>query len=389
MRSIQIIVLTLISMSFGDSTSVSAGPYPAVPVAVVGPEERGAKQPQAAVDGEGRIFVTFGVEDTIRCATSIDGGKTFRVATVGSAGRLALGMRRGPRIAVAGRTLVVTAVVGAMGKGRDGDLMAWRSIDQGTSWTGPTQVNTVDGSAREGLHGMAGAVDGSLYCVWLDLRSQKTELFGARSNNGGMSWEADHLVYRSPDGSICECCHPSVSFATNGTLHVMWRNSLDGARDLYVTHSKNGGKTFGNAEKLGKETWLLKACPMDGGAIAVGTQGRVETVWMREGAIYAATPGHPERKLGPGLQGWGAAGAGGPVAAWLAQRSGPLMVQLPTERDPIVLSAEARDPMVASDPAGRGPVVVVWEAKPENGGILAAVLTPSSDKSSLEASPNK
>jgi hypothetical protein len=93
--------------------------------------DREAREPQVAVDPQGRIFVIFGVGDTVRCARSSDGEKTFEVATVGSPGVLSLGMRRGPRVAVAGDSVVVSAIGAREGKGRDGDLMAWCSTDTG------------------------------------------------------------------------------------------------------------------------------------------------------------------------------------------------------------------------------------------------------------------
>ena len=53
----------------------------------------------------------------------------------------------------------------------------------------------------------------------------------------------------------------------------MWRNSLDGARDMFVSESRDGGRTFSNARKLGSGTWPLKACPMDGGHLAFDAAG--------------------------------------------------------------------------------------------------------------------
>ena len=167
---------------------VNATAQPSLVVAVDG-VDREAKQPQVAIDAKGRIYVTFGVGNVIRCARSDDGGKTFEVSTVGSVNALSLGMRRGPRVAIAGgETVVVSAVGGREGKGRDGDLLAWRSTDGGKTWSGPTRVNTVEGSAREGLHAMAGGPDGSIYCSWLDLRTKKTEIYGSRSKDGGATW---------------------------------------------------------------------------------------------------------------------------------------------------------------------------------------------------------
>ncbi len=42
---------------------------------------------------------------------------------------------------------------------------------------------------------------------------------------------------------------------------------------------------------------------------------------------------------------------------------------------PRTLADHASDPVIASAPGGRGPVVAVWESKSEEGGIFAQVLT--------------
>lgn len=337
-------------------------------------EDRKARQPQAAVDADGRIFVAFGLGDEVRCARSTDGGATFDAKAVGSPGKLALGMRRGPRVAATGKSVVVSAIGGREGGGRDGDLWAWYSADGGETWGEPKRVNAVSASAREGLHGMASGPEGAVFCAWLDFRNDRMEIFGARSADGGATWEPDALVYRSPGVSVCTCCHPSVAFAPDGTLYVLWRNDVKGARDMYLAKSTDGGKSFDAATKLGEGTWTINACPMDGGAVAVGPEGVVETAWRREGVVFADRPGRPERKLGEGVQPWIAAGPGGPTVAWLARRPGPLLVLAPGASEPITLAEVAGDPVVASGLGGRGPVVAVWEADPQVGGIVAAVL---------------
>src|SRR5262249_24079329 len=148
------------------------------------------------------------------------------------------------------------------------DLLAWRSPDQGKTWQGPVAVNAVPGSAREGLHAMAAAPDGTVYCVWLDLRAKKSQVYGAASPDGGAGWQNEKLIYESPDGGVCPCCQPSVGYDPRGGLHVMWRNDLNGARDMYLVSSEDGGRTFGPSGKLGQGTWRLKVCPMDGGGLA-------------------------------------------------------------------------------------------------------------------------
>ena len=64
-----------------------------------------------------------------------------------------------------------------------------------------------------------------------------TKLYGARSRDGGVTWSKNVLIYESPDGTICQCCHPSAAFDPGGQVLVMWRNCLGGARDMYLKSS--------------------------------------------------------------------------------------------------------------------------------------------------------
>ena len=89
---------------------------------------------------------------------------------------LTLWRGQGPRIAASGGSVCITAIGGPTGKGRDGDVWSVRTSDGGRTWSEPLRVNRVEGSAREGLHGMAAGPDGRLCCVWLDLRNGRTEI---------------------------------------------------------------------------------------------------------------------------------------------------------------------------------------------------------------------
>jgi hypothetical protein len=308
------------------------------------------QQPHVVVDGDGAIHVVYGAGQQVRYRSSRDGGKTFSAAVnLPAAGAISLGMRRGPRIAVGKDAICATVIGGVQGKGKDGDVLAFRSEDQGRTWTGPVLVNDVQDSAREGLHAMAAGPDGELCCVWLDLRHRKTEVMASRSMDDGRTWSPNVLVYRSPDGSVCECCHPSVALDDRGHLHVLWRNSLAGKRDMYTSVSSDGGATFGPAAKLGSGTWPLDACPMDGGAIAVADRS-VATVWRRGAEVFLVEGQQPERRLGL-------------FAAWLTKRGESLLLLKPGAKQPIPLAPHAADPVIAAAPQGRGPLVAAWEVR--------------------------
>lgn len=325
------------------------------------------QQPQIAVDSGGAIHVVFGIGDSVRYRRSDDGGKTFSdPLSLPLVNAMSLGMRRGPRIAVTDSTICVTAIGGKQGKGRDGDLLSLVSSDGGKTWSEPVIVNDTADAAREGLHAMAAGPKNSLCCVWLDLRTKSTEIMASTSKDGGKTWSKNATVYRSPDGSVCECCHPSVAIDPKGGVVVQWRNSLSGARDLYVASSGDGGRTFGDATKLGKGSWPLDGCPMDGGAVATSTDGSFASVWRREKSVFLLTKGQrEERRLGEGEQPWVAATVKGPFAVWVKKRGGAALLLRP-DRDAVQeLAAHASDPVIACGPSGRGPVVVVWETREE------------------------
>ncbi|HVX66382.1 MAG TPA: sialidase family protein, partial [Bryobacteraceae bacterium] len=306
------------------------------------------RQPQLAAHDR-FVALAYGAGKEIRVAVSTDGGSTFAApAKVAEVKDLMLGRHRGPRVALAGDSIVVTAV------GAGGDLRVWRSTRDGKTWTAGPAINDVPGAAREGLDALASDGRGRLFAAWLDLRKQGTRIYGALSNDAGATWSPNTLVYESPGGTVCECCHPSVSIGEDGTIRVMWRNSLNGARDLYLAHSRDGVR-FSPAAKLGEGTWPLNACPMDGGGLAA-SQGRVFTAWRRESAIYTNEPGRPERRIGTGKDVALAAAKGRAVAVW---SSGPALSMWREGGAARTLAPHGAYPALVA--LGDGTILAAWE----------------------------
>lgn len=241
-------------------------------------------------------------------ASSKDGGATFATAVkVAHVPQLMLGNRRGPRIAAQGDRITVTAV--------GHELIAFTSTDGGKSWSGPVTVNDVANSAHEGLHDLAASRDGELFITWLDLRNARTELWGAASRDGGRTWGKNQLVYQSPDKSICECCHPSAMFDAQGNLAVMWRNSIEGSRDMWLTTRAKGAAQFSAPRKLGEGTWKINGCPHDGGTIVALGGGKFGAVWQRAGEVFMTRDG-AEVSLGKGKQPAAIASGRGTLIVW-------------------------------------------------------------------------
>lgn len=339
-------------------------------IAPVAPEFR---QPQLAA-GFGKVAMVYGSPDAIWFAASSDNGATFgRPVKVADAGVLALGRHRGPRLTILKDSMLVTAVAGAEvskaahahGLPDRGELFIWRSTDNGATWKKTGTINDRPAAAEEGLHAIAVDGRGNLFAAWLDHRGKGTELYGARSTDGGMTWGKNVRIYASPDGTICQCCDPSIAFDAAGKLHVMWRNVMAGSRDFYVMESSDFTH-FGSPVKMGEGTWKIDACPMDGGGLAFDRQGLI-SVWRRESSIYMARPGAAETRLGEGKDVAVASGANGVWVAWATAQG--IEVLAPGANATRHLADDGGFPAVLA--LGDASALVAWEA---DGAIRTALI---------------
>ncbi len=126
------------------------------------------------------------------------------------------------------------------------------------------------------------------------------KIYISSSLDGGETWAKSQLVYQSPDGSVCECCKPSIESDKKGNISIMFRNNIDGSRDMHFTKSIDNGTSFSEPLKLGYGTWKIDGCPMDGGGLTNFGNNKLMTVWQREGIIYKAGSDLREEIIGQG-----------------------------------------------------------------------------------------
>lgn len=252
------------------------------------------KMPQVTADKKNNVYIVYGTGDSIMYLTSANKGKSFTSPSLIAVlpGLFASAMR-GPQIAAADNGLIVTACT------NKGNIYSYKQQQGGGKWTKAMRVNDADEAAKEALMGLS--ADGlHVFAVWLAVKNPKGQnVYGATSVDGGKTWSKNLLVYASPDSTVCECCKPSVA-VKGDNVYVMFRNWLNGNRDLYLTKSNNGGKSFENAQKLGVGNWKLNGCPMDGGGLTINNNRIPQTVWRRKGKIYASTTGSAEKEIGEG-----------------------------------------------------------------------------------------
>jgi hypothetical protein len=287
------------------------------------------EQPQLAVRGDGALALVFVAGGTsIRLSLRLPGKEWQAPATVADLPYLAAGMHRGPRVAFAGDAIVVACIESHWDSktktvAGSGNLTVRRSNDGGAHWSAPVKVNGENGSAAEGLHALAAQGD-RVAVVWLDPRGEPkgSKVWCAESTDGGVTFGKDFIAHAGKSGPICPCCHPSLCLDTSGRPVVMWRDALDGNRDLYTGVIAEPGKAIRAPEAAGEGHWRIDACPMDGGGLGLAAAGKPISVWRREDAIFWAYAGK-EHRLGGGRNPTLAAGAG--TTALVAWEAGGLI----------------------------------------------------------------
>ena len=306
------------------------------------------QMPNMAKDKDDHLHLVCGTGDSIMYAMSVDGGRSFSSPSlIAVLPKVYSFATRGPQVAAVTNGLLVTAATSL------GNIYVFRKVTGG-KWTQVGKVNDLEAAAKEGLMALSAEGD-QAFAVWLDLRgNNRNKIYGSRSDDGGKTWSKNRLVYLSPDTTVCECCKPSV-VVKGKRVYVMFRNWLQGNRDLYLVQSDNGGNTFGPAQKLGKGSWKLNGCPMDGGGLAVNEKGVVQTIWKREKNIYAAMPGMAESLIGQGTGCTMETLNGGYVYAWV-ERGEVVFINLQGEKK--ILGPGKQPVLKALD---NGQVVCAWE----------------------------
>jgi len=252
-------------------------------------------QPQISTDSRGIVRVVFGSDDKIFCVTSLDQGVTFsKPILVAIVPKMHLGMSRGPQLASSANYSVITA------QDQLGTIHWYRLDHSSNKWKNMGVVNDLKASAPEGLMGLTADKKDDFYAVWLDTRAGGgNNIYFSSLANKAAGWSKNRLVYRSPDKLVCGCCKPNIA-VRGSEVAIMFRNWLNGSRDMYLTKSLDAGKTFTAAQKIGLDTWKLNGCPMDGGGLAIDAANVISTTWQRKGIVYFCQPGQAEINIGNG-----------------------------------------------------------------------------------------
>src|SRR5215510_3210967 len=181
------------------------------------------------------------------------------------------------------------------------DLRLSRSTDGGKSFVGHVRVNE-DRPISHSFDGLAVASDGTVLVSWLDSRAggPNAGTYLARVVDGGTRVEGIARVGED----ACVCCRVDAAAGPAETVAIIWRKVFPGdIRDMVLSTSRDGGRSFGAASLVAADGWHITACPHRGGSVGVDGRGRIYATWYTEGTkarpdLYFATS-EDGRTFGP------------------------------------------------------------------------------------------
>jgi len=193
----------------------------------------------------------------------------------------------GPRMCTSGSQVYVV-----WQEARDGAASVWlnASRDGGASWF-PSDVRVNHGEAAATTPSVA--CDGeTVWVVWEDARDgelSNRNIYTSSSEDGGITWpDEDVALDLDPDG-LHMSLGPNV-IAAGGSVYVAWFDSPDGAYDIYLQASTDGGRTWRDGPARVESDGAGAAYSAWPHLVADG-EGTVVVVWedSRNGAtdIYA------------------------------------------------------------------------------------------------------
>ncbi|MGH8548563.1 MAG: sialidase family protein [Methylococcales bacterium] len=272
-------VVILISCAAGISSHQSAAGYAQYQDAPV-------KLPVSAIFGSNRrLWRVVSTDDHVYVDYSTDYGKSFSPPVAVNEERIPIRSRSEYR------SQIVVDKTGRI-------YVAYPAYGQ-QPWTTYLSVSEDNGrhfSIPEPLSDQAGvansfeatlAIDGQdcLHAFWHDERESASEetgnaiYFSVRDSTGRLLESNRNLAQ-----GVCSCCRLALDFDSDGQPVLLYRNIYPGnIRDHELAKADAAGGWA--KSRVSEDEWRIQACPTDGPALAIGTDGRYHIAWFTQGSV--------------------------------------------------------------------------------------------------------
>jgi hypothetical protein len=106
------------------------------------------------------------------------------------------------------------------------------------------------------------------------------EVYFAASSDGGKTFSANKKIA----GDVCPCCKTTLVTGADGKIYASWRQVLRGDfRHIAVASSADSGKSFSSPVIVSDDKWQINACPVSGSALALDAENNLTVAWFTAG----------------------------------------------------------------------------------------------------------
>jgi hypothetical protein len=217
-------------------------------------------------------------------AKSTDGGRTF-----GPNKRVnddtTTAVQYKPGIGVDGQGTIYIAW--RDGRKGNADIFFARSTDGGKTFSKNSQLNDDRGVAYQGNPTLAVNTKGLVAVAWSDARNGKDDIYITVSKDQGRTFSGNRRVNDDPE--TLSHSHPSVAVDEQEGVHVAWEDFRNDNSDIYWAVSRDGGATFSPNRKVNDDSG---PAPQISPSLAIGPSGRIFVAWgdFRNSAVELSPP---------------------------------------------------------------------------------------------------
>jgi len=254
------------------------------------------RTPTTAFDHEGRLWVSYVVDEHVYVSNSDDVGITFSepVRVTNLPETIYTNGENRAKISFGRNGEIYISWTQQTGGRFDGDIRFTRSLDGGKSFEHVRTINDDNQLTSHRFDAMLVSSNGDIFMTWLDKRDQVgvlaeggqytgAALYYSVSTDNGNSFTQNRKV---ADYS-CECCRIAMAETPEGNAAVFWRHIF--GEKLHIRD--HGFAVIGRdnvvmeAQWATRDDWELEGCPHHGPSMISANDGTYHITWFTLGNI--------------------------------------------------------------------------------------------------------
>jgi hypothetical protein len=156
------------------------------------------------------------------------------------------------------------------------DIFFARSEDGGKTFSKNLLLNDDSGWAYQGNPAIGVSSGGDVYAAWSDDRNGEGDIYFTASRNRGRSFGRN--IRLNDDAGRFVQSHPTVAAGPGSLVIVAWEDFRNGRSEVYLARSTDGGRAFEpNRKVVSGADGSVQVSP----SIAVDRHGRVAVAWAQ------------------------------------------------------------------------------------------------------------